>query len=86
MSERVLEIGVYQKPATKSLQVSISVVDSDGSSIGYRLAGPKFDGTSVRLAFSRLTRQDADQIRWHLDKVFPPATAGATERGGKGDE
>ena len=38
---------------------------------GHRLAGPKFDGTSVPIKKIVLTQQNADEIRGYLDVAFP---------------
>ncbi len=58
---------------TKSLQLSIE--DDIG---GYRLCGPKYNGSSARLMTHVLKQRDADEIRRYLDRHFPrvaPITA-----------
>lgn len=56
---------------TGRLQLSISLTDENGAGHGYRLAGPKFNG-SGRVALSRtLDERDAAEIRRYLDAVFP---------------
>lgn len=41
---------------------------------GYRLAGPKYNGSSQNLVTAELNQRDADEIRSYLDRAFPPAT------------
>jgi hypothetical protein len=61
-----LAIEVYRDGWTDDLQVALM---ADGS--GYRLAGPKFNGSgSVVLSYA-LTQRDADEIRRMLDRAFP---------------
>lgn len=56
---------------TKGAQVSINYRDSTGGGYGYRLAGPKYNGSSTSLVKHRLTERDATELRRYLDKVFP---------------
>jgi hypothetical protein len=69
---------------TGGLQLSINKVDEEGRGGGYRLAGPKFNGSSKLLLQTALDQRDADEIRAHLDAVFPvkPANDAAAEEAG----
>lgn len=52
---------------TKGLQLSIDLEDSHG----YRLAGPKYNGSSTSVFRHVVTERDAKEIRRYLDTVFP---------------
>lgn len=56
---------------TKGLQLSIDLEDDDGGGVGYRLAGPKFNGSSQRVFWHRLSERDAAELRQYLDAAFP---------------
>lgn len=56
---------------TKGLQLSISYLDENSRGHGYRIAGPKFNGSSVTLLKTELTERDAAEIRGYLDAAFP---------------
>lgn len=60
---------------TKGLQLNIAEIDEDGSGWGYRLAGPKYNGSSENLLRVELKERDAREIRQMLDKAFPLAGA-----------
>ncbi|KUH38422.1 MULTISPECIES: hypothetical protein [Streptomyces] len=60
---------------TKRLQLNISQLDQDGHGWGYRLAGPKYNGSSQRLLRCELTARDAAEIRKALDEAFPEGGA-----------
>lgn len=60
---------------TKGLQLNIAELDENGSGCGYRLAGPKYNGSSKNLLSVVLDERDAAEIRQMLDKVFPLADA-----------
>lgn len=69
-----LEIRLDRDGWTKGLQLSIDLSDEkDG--IGYRLAGPKFNGSSTPVFSHRLTERDANELRRYLDMAFPPVGA-----------
>lgn len=51
---------------TGDLQLSINV-DANDIGYGYRLAGPKFDGTSKNVLRHKLTVRDINEIREYLD-------------------
>lgn len=56
---------------TKGLQLNIAEIDEAGSGWGYRLAGPKYNGSSENLLRKELDERDAAEIRKMLDKAFP---------------
>ena len=51
------------------VQVSISDLDDNGAGDGYRLLGPKFDGTSRLLAKHELDERDAAELERFAKKV-----------------
>jgi hypothetical protein len=59
---------------TKGLQLNIAQLDEKGNGSGYRLYGPKYNGSSERLIRHELTERDAAEIRQALDAVFPQPT------------
>jgi hypothetical protein len=63
--------GVYIKVDrdgwTKGLQLSIDVVDEKGGGHGYRLAGPKYNGSSASVMAHRLSERDIREIQSYLD-------------------
>ena len=76
MSDRVT-LDVTRDGLTGGHQLSINLLDESNAGHGYRLAGPKFNGTG-RVVLSRtLTEDDAKEIRTYLDAVFPLAKEGA---------
>lgn len=68
-----LTIDVDRDGWTGKLQVSLQQTNEKGSGWGYRLAGPKFNGSSKNLISQELSQRDADEIRGHLNAVFPLA-------------
>jgi len=56
---------------TKGLQLNIAKLDENGTGSGYRLAGPKCNGSSTNLLRRVLDARDAAEIRAALDDVFP---------------
>jgi hypothetical protein len=54
-----------------ALQLSIGKRDEQGLYDGYRIAGPKFDGTGETILRAELSRADAAEIRRYLDAVYP---------------
>jgi hypothetical protein len=82
--ERIVDhisIEVDRDGWTGQLQLSIrdNNVDGNGREVagggGYRLAGPKFNGSSKRVLSARIGHVEARQIRRYLDKI-PPCTHG----------
>ncbi|NJQ14193.1 hypothetical protein [Streptomyces bohaiensis] len=61
-----VEIAVDRDGWSGELQLSVG--DDRG---GYRLAGPKFNGSGTRIVSAQLRQQDADRIREYLDVAFP---------------
>jgi len=72
-----LTIAVDQDGWTKGYQVSINLIGKDGGGHGYRIAGPKFNGSSTSVVKHTLTERDAREIRAYLDRVFPLPIAAA---------
>lgn len=56
---------------TQSLQANLVQADADGLGWGYRLAGPKYNGSSRNLLSRTLNERDAREIRDALNAVFP---------------
>lgn len=48
--------------------LQLAVEDDTG---GYRIAGPKFDGTGKKVLGHEVTDRDAKEIRAYLDRYFP---------------
>ncbi len=61
-----LSLRVYKDEWTKATQVSLDTKDD-----GYRLLGPKFNGSSSLVASQELTLADAREMRRMLDEAFP---------------
>ena len=68
---------------TGRLQMSISQLDENGAGDGYRIAGPKFNGSSESLLRRELDERDAAEIRAYLDAVFPVPATGETAAAGE---
>lgn len=60
-------LGVFRDGWTDGIQMSIG--DADG---GYRLHGPKFNGSSTTICEVKLSESDATEIRRYLDAAYPP--------------
>lgn len=71
MTDRIV-IDVDRDGWTTGLQLNIAQVDANGGGHGYRLAGPKYNGSSTNLLRADLDERDAAEIRQYLDAVFPP--------------
>ncbi|MEV5129256.1 hypothetical protein AB0K87_01835 [Streptomyces sp. NPDC053705] len=56
---------------TKNLQLNIVTLDENDHGMGFRLAGPKYNGSSTNLLRAELDDRDAAEIRAALDKAFP---------------
>jgi len=56
---------------TNGVQLSINKLDEKGVGWGYRIAGPKFNGSGETLLKRELDQRDVDEIRRYLDAVFP---------------
>lgn len=59
---------LYKDGWTGGLQLAIE--DSTGS--GFRIAGPKFNGSGKALQKHEISERDAKEIRSYLDHAFPP--------------
>lgn len=72
MTDRI-ELHVDRDGWTKGLQVNLVQLAETNHGMGYRLAGPKYNGSSRNLLTARLDERDAREIRQQLDAVFPQA-------------
>lgn len=70
MSERIF-IDVDRDGWTKNLQLNIVKLDENDRGMGFRLAGPKYNGSSMNLLRTELDERDAAEIRAMLNAVFP---------------
>lgn len=66
-SVRSIYISVDQQG--EQLQVSINAREPDGRRHGYRIAGPKYDGSGKTLLTHRITASDANEIRSYLAAI-----------------
>ena len=80
MTERPVNIQVSRDGWTKGYQVAIWENVGPLADTGYRLAGPKFNGSSKLLLTFYLDQRDADNIRGILDRHFPAQMASETQR------
>jgi hypothetical protein len=66
-----VKAGVYLivGQAHGAIQLSISKLDENGCGHGYRISGPKFDGTGKDIHSHLLTPGDADEISQYLSQV-----------------
>jgi hypothetical protein len=70
MPNRIV-IDVDRDEWTGKLQLSINQLNETGVGHGYRLAGPKFNGSGKNLLTRELDERDVSEIRGYLDAVFP---------------
>lgn len=70
MTKRIV-LDVDRDGWTKNLQLNIATLDENDRGMGYRLAGPKYNGSSTNLLRTELDDRDAGEIREALDTVFP---------------
>lgn len=56
---------------TGGLQLSIDIEGKNGDGCGYRLAGPKYNGSSSTVFKHKLNERDAKEIRSYLNVAFP---------------
>lgn len=68
---KTISIEVCKDGWTKGLQLNIG-----NGSHGYRLAGPKFNGSSATLLKTDLDERDATEIGAYLDEGFPVTAEG----------
>lgn len=64
---------------TRGLQLSVDIQDEGGGGHGYRLAGPKYNGSSERVFWHRISERDASEIRRYLDLAFPHSDTQVSE-------
>ncbi|MFJ1993027.1 hypothetical protein [Streptomyces asiaticus] len=64
-------IDVCKDGWTGGLQLGIAQLDESGRGFGYRIAGPKYNGSSKPLIKHTLDERDAKKIRDFLRAVFP---------------
>lgn len=54
---------------TKGMQLSVDWVEVDGGGYGYRLAGPKYNGSSQTLMRHHLSARDLDELQRYIDRA-----------------
>jgi hypothetical protein len=74
MTDRIV-LDVDRDGWTKGLQLNIAQLDQDGCGTGYRIAGPKYNGSSENLLRCEVDERDAREIRKYLDAAFPTPEA-----------
>ena len=62
-----LQFQVDRDGHTGKIQLNIG----NPNGCGFRLGGPKYNGSSKNLLTVELTKRDADEIRQYLDASFP---------------
>ena len=62
-------ISVDKRSYDGALQVSIGKSDDDGGGHGYRIAGPKYDGSGKQLLCHTLTQRDKEEIISYLNEI-----------------
>lgn len=85
VNDRIV-IDVDRDGWTNGLQLNISQLDENDTGWGYRLYGPKSNGSSKNLIRHVLDKRDANEIRQMLDAVFPPEPEPIAEPPQKGEE
>ncbi|MFJ1995281.1 hypothetical protein [Streptomyces asiaticus] len=70
-----LVLAVDRDGWTNGLQLQIASLDENGHGSGYRLAGPKYNGSGKRLLEEELSARDVTEIRKFLDKAYPKSDA-----------
>lgn len=60
-------ISVDQSSHSRGLQISINIEDENGNGHGYRIAGPKYDGSGRTLVKHYLDARDVSEIRGYLN-------------------
>ena len=59
-------LSVDRRTHDGALQISIGSESEDGSGVGYRIAGPKYDGQGKTLLKHYITERDASEILAYL--------------------
>lgn len=75
-SKRVV-LDVDRDGWTQNLQLNIVTLNENNSGMGFRLAGPKYNGSSTNLLRAELDERDAAEIREALNAVFPLPNTGS---------
>ena len=70
MNNRIV-LDVDRDGWTKRLQLNIVTLDENDRGMVFRLAGPKYNGSSENLLRTELDERDATEIREALDAAFP---------------
>lgn len=65
-------ISVDRRECDGALQIAIAIEDDDGSSHGYRIAGPKYDGRGKTLLKHYISERDVSEIRSYLASGTKP--------------
>lgn len=79
MNKRIV-MDVDRDGWTQNLQLNIVNLDESGRGMGFRLAGPKYNGSSTNLLRTELDDRDAKEIRDALNEAFPlPASPSRAE-------
>lgn len=71
---------------TGGLQLSIQRTRPDGGGDGYRLHGPKYNGSGKNLISHEIDQRDAEEIRGYLNAAFPLAVWWIKDDNGFGDD
>lgn len=79
-SSKRIVMDVSKDGWTGGIQLGISELDEYGRGHGFRIAGPKYNGSQKRLLEVELDQRAADEIRSYLDAKFPEKSAPRTER------
>jgi hypothetical protein len=66
---KIISIDLDRDGWTGQLQLSINATDENGSGHGYRIFGPKYNGSGHGITRVVLDRRDADEIRAYLDQI-----------------
>jgi hypothetical protein len=69
MSKPKITLDLDKDRWTGQFQLSINKRDENGSGDGYRLLGPKYNGSSRTLQSVTLSARDRDEIRAYLDLI-----------------
>lgn len=70
MTGETVRLNVWRDGATGEIQVDISQTDEHGSGHGYRLLGPKLNGSSEKLASAKLSARDARNLVHYVAPIL----------------
>ena len=65
-------ISIDKRAVDGALQISIGEEDENGSSHGYRIAGPKYDGFGKTLLKHYISERDIEEIKYYLEPSKRP--------------